>query len=356
MKTGVADVPLHYGHCPKWLFPRMVRLSKAISEIIIMEYGVDEFIQRLSNPFFFQSLGCVVGFDWHSSGLTTTLTGALKEAIEPERYGIAVLGGKGRASRNTINEIDELAETFPFSTSDIENLKKASRLSAKVDNTALQDGFQLYHHCFIVTEKAKWCVVQQGMDTESRYARRYHWISENVRSFVEEPQEAIVCDVRKKSLNMVANESGDARKTSVDIIKDNPNHLRKYFSNTLFDYLGMPKEHKIDVKNYEQLLKRFNMAYEQQPRNYEQLLGIKGMGPKTVRALALLGKLIFGAEPSWEDPVEFSWAHGGKDGFPYNVNRGMYDKSVDILNNAIQNAKIGNKEKMHAIKRLREFV
>jgi hypothetical protein len=333
----------------------MKKLGRAISEIIIFEYGKDEFIRRISDPFFFQSFACVVGYDWHSSGTTTTLTGALKEANLKE-FGIAVLGGKGKASRKTPQEIENLAEEFSFSDRKIEELKRASRLVAKVDNNALQDGFQLYHHSFIVTEEGKWAVIQQGMNLENRYARRYHWLSEKVKSFVNEPHLAICCDITGKPLNMVAEESEEARKCSVDLVKDNPIHLKKYLvpskeQKTIFKYLQMPPQHEIELKNFKPLME----AFEQQPKNYEELLLVKGIGPKSVRALALISNLVFGAEVSWREPICYSFAHGGKDGHPYPVDRKTYDKSIQILQDAIKQAKLGEKEKIEAIKRLKDF-
>lgn len=343
MKTGVADLPLHYGSCPRWLFKRMKRLGRAVSEIIIYEFGKDEFLRRISDPFFFQSFACVLGFDWHSSGVTTTVTGALKEGLGND-LGLVVLGGKGKASRKTPTEIENLETVFSFSSSKIEELKYASRLAAKVDNNCIQAGFVLYHHSFFVTEDGKWAVVQQGMSSESRYARRYHWLSEKVKSFVVEPQIAICCDIKGKALNMVAEESEECRKTSVDLVKDNPNNLKKY--------LILDERHEIDLKNFKGLMN----AYEFQPKNYEELVAVKGLGAKSIRALALVSNLVYGAEPSWRDPVKFSFSHGGKDGYPYPVDRETYDKSIGILKTAVENAKIGNKEKIFAFKRLQDFI
>jgi len=356
MRTGFADLPLHYGTCPRWLFERMVKLSRAVSEIIIHEYGKDEFLIRISDPFFFQSFACAIGFDWHSSGSSTTTLGALKTA-NLEDFGISVLGGKGKASRKTPKEIEKLSEIFSLSTTEIERLKYASKMSAKVDNTVLQDGFNLYHHSFIVSKDGKWATIQQGMRPDIQYARRYHWLSKKVKSFVNEPHLAICCDVKgNRVLNMTAKESEEARKASVDLVKDNPIHLRKYFlsptkSHRLFKYLHMPSQHEIELKNYKPL----TQAYELQPKNYEELIATKGIGPKTVRALALLSQLIFGAELSWKDPCKFSFAHGGKDGYPYPVNRKTYDSSIQILSDAIKNAQLGNREEIEAIKRLNFF-
>jgi hypothetical protein len=343
MKTGVADLPLHYGSCPKWLFPRMKKLGRAISEVAILEYGKDEFLRRVSDPFWFQALGCVLGFDWHSSGLTTTVTGALKEGLGND-MGLAVLGGKGKASKKTPQEIENLESVFSLTSQRVEELKYASRLAAKVDNNCIQAGFALYHHSFFVTEDGKWAVIQQGMNAETRYARRYHWLSEQVKNFVVEPQLAICCDVRGGALNMVAQESEESRKASVDLLKEGPESLKKY--------LLMDKKHEIDLKNYRPLMN----AYEFQPKNYEELVALKGLGARSIRALALISKLVYGAEPSWNDPVKFSFTVGGKDGFPFPVDRETYDKSIEMLKTAVQNAKIGDKEKIYAVKRLQEFI
>ncbi len=344
MRTGVADLPLHWGKSPRWLFSRMVKLGKSIAEIIILEYSKDEFLKRISDPFWFQAFACVLGYDWHSSGTTTVTTAALKEGLKSGELGIVVLGGKGKVSRKTPEEIEKLDETFSLSSSKIEKLKIASRLTAKVDNSALQDGFQLYHHSFIVSEDGKWCVIQQGMSDKTGYARRYHWLSEKVKSFVNEPHLAICCDTKGKALNMVAKESEECRKTSVDLIRDNPKNLKKY--------LLLDKKHEIDLKNFRGLIN----AYEFQPKNYEELILVRGVGPKSIRALALLSKLIYGKEPSWKDPVKFSFAHGGKDGYPYFVDKKTYDESIEILETAVENAKIGDKEKVYALKRLKDFL
>jgi len=355
MRTGYAHLPLHYGHTPKWLFEKMKKLSYEIVRIIVYEYGRDEFLRRISDPFWFQAFSCVIGFDWHSSGTTTVTCGVLKEAVSPEEFGIGITGGKGKASRKTPKEIEKIADVFSLSSKKIENLKYSSKMSAKVDNTALQDGYNLYHHVFIFTEDGKWSVIQQGLNSENRYARRYHWLSDNIESFVNEPHAAICCNEKKSCLNMVAKESEETRKTSVDLVNDNPMKLKKYFSRqkTLFDYgFSMPRNHFIELKNFQPLLN----AYEFQPKNYEELLSIKGIGPKTIRALALLSDLIYGAKPSWKDPVKYSFAHGGKDGTPYPVNKEIMEKSIEILRNGIEEAKIGNKEKLKALRRLKDFL
>ncbi len=340
MRTGVANLPLHYGKAPRWLFSRMTKLSGEIAEIIINEYGKDEFLRRLSDPFWFQAFGCVLGFDWHSSGLTTTVLGALKVSLNEKNLGIKVCGGKGATSRKTPSEIENT--DFDLSTKKIENLVKASKLSAKVDNSLIQDGFQLYHHNFIFTEKGKWAVIQQGM-SES-WARRYHWLSEDVKTFVEEPHNAIVSDTKKEDvLNLTAKESRETRQATLDLVKGK-------------NILTLPKRHEILKKDLSKRAMKFILvAHESQPKNYEELISIKGIGPKTIRALSLISDLIYGTKASWKDPVKYSFAHGGKDGIPHLIDKPIYDKNIEILRDAIENAKIGRKEKIFAIKRLSHF-
>jgi hypothetical protein len=363
-QTGIANLPLHPGHAPKWLFGRMVKLAKGMTEIMVLEYGQDEFLRRISDPFWFQAFSCVLGFDWHSSGTTTVTLGALKEALNPEETGLAVAGGKGRASRKTPQEIQKIGDLFSLPERKIESLVYSSRMSAKVDNTALQDGFNLYHHVFIFTEKGKWSVIQQGLNENSQYARRYHWLSEDVKSFVEEPHSAICSDLRQRQiLNMVARESEDARKISTDLAKENPRRIRnlilsasrsehqstlnRWFGGERPIILSMPR--KINWKV-------MNDLYDIQPKNYEELISSPGIGPSTVRALALISDLIYGKPPSWSDPVKYNYAHGGKDGVPYPIDRKTYDKSIEMLETGIREAKIGNKERIYALKRLNNFI
>jgi len=319
----------------------MKNLSGAITKIIIYEYGQDELLRRLSDPFWFQAFGCVLGFDWHSSGLTTTVCGALKEAINEEEFGIAICGGKGKASRKSPEEIIIKGEKLGLSDNNLSELIYASRMSAKVDNTCVQDGYQLYHHIFIFTERGEWSVIQQGMNNANNYARRYHWLSDNVKSFVEEP-ELIIGRKEEDVLNMVAKESREAQKTSVDIVKGTK-------------FLSLPQQHEIRELT-SRTITSLRQAYEIQPENYEELISIRGIGPQAVRALALISQLVYGAEPSWQDPVKFSFAHGGKDGVPYPVDRKTMDKNIDLLRVAVENAKIGEKEKLHAIRRLNDFI
>ena len=351
-KTGVAELPLHYGSCPRWLFSKMVNLGKVISEIIIDEFGKDEYLRRLSNPFFFQALGCVLGFDFHSSGLTITTCAALKKALNLENFGIMIAGGKGKFSRKTPDEIMEHGEKLSISTKKIEKLIYASRLSAKVDNSLIQDGYQLYHHCFILTEDGKWAVIQQGLNEKNGYARRFHWLSENVTEFINEPHNAICCNRKEENvLNMVSSLSKEGRKISLDLVRDGPKHIERCAK------LLMERKHSLTENDFsERVIQQLEKAYQIQPENYEELVALKGFGPKCIRALALISQLIYGAEIDWRDPAKFSFAHGGKDGYPRPVETELMEKNVRILNEAIKEARLNKTEKLKAIKRLKEFI
>jgi hypothetical protein len=369
-KTGLANLPLHPGKAPKWLFERMVKLSRGIFEVISYDYDKDEFLRRISDPFWFQALSCVLGFDFHSSGCTTVTCGALKEALDPTMHGFAIAGGKGKTSRKTPSEIEEIGENFSLSTSKIEDLQYSSRMAAKVDNTAIQDGHSLYHHVFIFSESGKWAVIQQGMNSATKYARRYHWLSDNVNNFILEPHDAILGEqYRKKVLDMTAKKSIDTQKTSLDLVKDSLVYLRNDWAElmrpshqrTLDEWLGKNtkiKESSVDFLSMPRTINWNTMErlYNFQPKNYEEMLSIKGVGPSTVRALALISDLIYGSKPSWKDPVKYSFAVGGKDGVPFPVDRKAMDESISILKSGIDEAKIGNEEKVKAIRRLRDFI
>lgn len=365
-RTGVTRLPLHYGRAPRWLVARMIKLADAIVTIIIDEYGRDEFLQRISDPFWFQALGCVLGYDWHSSGVTTVLTGVLKNAVKTEKHGVAVCGGKGKASRKAPNEIRLTGEKFGFSKSDVDRLVYSSKMSAKVDNTAIQAGYPLYHHAFFLSEEGKWAVVQQGMSAEDRTARRYHWLSDHVKEFVVEPHEAIVGDTKRDTvLNMTAKESEECRKASVDISKERPTkfkHLlesaRPAYQKSLRQWMPNTKDYAINILSMPRRINwnALRKAYEFQPRNYEELLSIRGVGPATVRGLALISEIIYGKPPNWKDPVKFSFAYGGKDGVPRPVDRKAMDKSIQILKEAIQSAKIDNKTKLKSLRKLRQYI
>ncbi len=364
--TGRADLPLHGGKAPRWLFRRMVDLSGAISKIIVREYGRDEFLRRITNPYWFQSLSCTIGFDWHSSGTTTTTCGALKAALDPGELGVAVLGGKGKAALRTPLEIETLGEIFSLSTSRLDMLSYASRMAAKVDNSCVQDEYQLYHHSFIVTEEGKWGVIQQGMRPETRMARRYHWLHDPGIDFIREPHQGVCCDsIGNGVLDMTAAKSEETRKISVDLINDDPEHIRRYLTPDgqtklqRFDHksMTMPRRHQVlDIDIGKEGWKTLRMAYELQPQNYEELVSLKGIGPKKLRALALVSDLVYGTEPSWEDPVKYSFAHGGKDGTPFPVDREVYDSTIRTMEEALEMAEIDERERLCALKRLHELV
>jgi len=371
-RTGFAELPLHSGKAPQWLVKRMIKLAREISTIIIDEYGREVFLQRISDPYWFQAFGCVLGYDWHSSGVTTVVTGVLKSALRPEEHGVAVCGGKGKASMRTLQEIVQVGEEFSLSTGTIERLRYSSRLSAKVDNTAIQAGYPLYHHAFFMTEDGKWAVVQQGMSLKDRTARRYHWLSNNVRRFVVEPHNAIVGDVRREIvLDMTARESDGCRERSVDVAKENPRKvarmlkaIRPSYQKSLREWI--PKGESLrDAGDYvAEFLsmpltvnwRALRRAYEFQPRDYEELLGIRGIGPATIRGLALVSEIIYGEKPSWRDPVKYSFAFGGKDGVPFPVDRRSMDASIQLLKEAVEKARIGDRERLRSLKRLRRLI
>ncbi len=357
MRTGTAHLPLHGGRAPRWLFGRMVSLSREIVRVLVEEYGPGEVLSRVSDPYWFQALGCVLGFDWHSSGLTTTTTGALKEAVKGREadLGLFVAGGKGAASRKTPAEIIAHGERHTIATP-ADHLVYASKLSAKVDNTALQDGYQLYHHAFLFTATGQWAVVQQGMSEADRYARRYHWLSSGISDFVNEPHAAVCSDRRGQLvLNMVASESEESRRASALLANEPPDKLAGELRKA--QELELPARHHIigaDIRpeSFERTLAR---AYEHPPSDFESLLATRGVGPKTIRALALIAELVYGAKASIRDPATFSFAHGGKDGVPYPVDRQTYDRSIAVLRDAVNRAKLRDREKLAALQRLTSY-
>jgi hypothetical protein len=355
VRTGTAHLPLHGGKAPRYLFDRMVKLSREISLIIAAEYGTLELMRRLADPFWFQAFGCALGYDWHSSGVTTVVCGALKEAWKPisKDMGLFIAGGKGATSRKTPGEIEGLAPELQVSPS---GLVYASRMSAKVDNNALQDGYQIYHHSFLFDRTGRWAVVQQGMNPETGWARRYHWLSESVADFVDEPHAGIISAATAQPLNLVAHESDSARQASVTLALEKPwvnlTELKK------LQKLELPAHHQVLLQDIhpDRIASTLTSAYEAQPENFEQLLGTPNVGPKTIRALALLSEVIHGAKASFRDPARFSFAHGGKDGHPYPVDRQTYDQSIHLLREAIQRAKLGERDRLDAIKRLNQLV
>jgi hypothetical protein len=355
MKTGIAHLPLHYGKAPSWLFQRMRGLSREITFFIIDVYGVDEMLRRLADPFWFQAFGCTLGFDWHSSGLTTTVCGALKEGIRgmEREVGFYIAGGKGKVSRKTPQEIEEICDQRAI---DGAPLIYASRMSAKVDSAAVQDGYQIYHHTFFFTANGSWAVVQQGMNERTKYARRYHWLSQGVKDFVCEPHWAVCCDQRNGGLNLVALESEKTRQTLTELSHEKPEFLVREGRKVAELYLQA--EHPVPGEKIrmERMERAFSQICDHSPKNFEELLGIQGVGPKSLRALSLISELIYGVQPSFKDPTRFSFAHGGKDGHPYPVEKEVYDKTIEMLKGAIEKAQVGDREKMEAIRRLRSFI
>jgi len=378
MRTGIATIPLDYGRCPAWLFNRMKRLARGITLAIIEEFGVEEFLKRLSDPIWFQSFGCVLSFDWNSSGLTTTVMGALKEGLRglENELGIFVCGGKGKTSRKTPEQIQQWGEFLNLPMEKIDKLIYASKISAKVDSSCLQDlqnPFQIYHHNLIFSKSGQWCVVQQGMATEIQKARRYHWLSSSIRDFTEEPHSGIISDIKIRPLNLTAKESKENKEISTELVKEEPKTFLKdfkiilnksnrtlikkqkirYFTlmelyNKEFYWHPVLKE-KFDLKRLE---KTIFFANSQEPENFEKLLSLKGIGPKTIRALSLVSEIIYGAKPSYEDPARYSFAHGGKDSTPFPVDRKIYDKTLEVMEKGIKKSKINLSEKQNALKRL----
>jgi hypothetical protein len=330
----------------------MVKLAREITIVIVEDFGAEEMLRRLAHPYWFQALGCVLGFDWHSSGVTTTLCGALKEGVKGlERdLGFFVAGGKGKTSRKTPAELESWGDRLSL---DASPLVYASRMSAKVDSAGVQDGYQLYHHTFLFTPQGSWAVVQQGMNEKNRYARRYHWLGEGVADFVNEPHSAILSEARGQALNMVAEESAPARDTVAEVVKDEkPEKLLIELKR--IKTLDLPARHHLIVEDLhpDSLSKIILSAYERQPQDFEHLLGLSGVGAKTIRALSLISELVYGVAPSYRDPARYSFAHGGKDGIPYPVDKATYDQSIELLRRAIRRTKLGLSEKNQAMGRL----
>lgn len=350
-RSGTADLPLHYGHVPKWLSERMSRLGLAVTEAIITEYGTVEVLKRLSDPFWFQSLGAVMGMDWHSSGITTSVMGALKSSINPlsKELGLYICGGKGKSSRQTPQELLYYSDRNGLNGAE---LVRCSKLSAKVDNTALQDGFQLYMHSFVVNTDGLWSVVQQGMQDGSGTARRYHWHSSSMQSFVDDPHTAICGQNQGRILNMVAKVALPARDAMLAMTAENPARILAEVQ-----HLVLPKHHEVKAKDVD--LKRLGamlwLTQENQPADFEELLLLQGMGPRTLQSMALVSEVIYGAPSRFSDPARFSFAHGGKDGHPFPVPVKVYEETISVLSKAVQLAKIGQADKMQAIQKLGEL-
>jgi uncharacterized protein len=347
-RSGSADLPLHYGYVPKWLYERMAKLGLAITESIVGEYGKKEFLSRLSDPFWFQSFGAVMGMDWHSSGITTSVMGALKRAVNPhsKELGIYICGGKGKFSKQAPQELIGVGEQTGLNA---QELVRHSKLSAKVDNTAIQDGFQLYTHNFIVSNEGDWSVVQQGMREGDSMARRYHWHSAQVHSFVEEPHAAICGANQGQILNLTAMEAGTSRNGILSISQEKPELMMQEIQQ-----LVMPSHHNVTSKDVD--LRRLGsilwVAHEAQPKDFEELLLLEGVGPRTVQSLSLVSEVIHGTPSRFKDPARFSFAHGGKDGHPFPVPTKTYDEVISTLQKAVHKAKIGQTEKADALNKL----
>jgi uncharacterized protein len=353
MKTGSASLPLHGGRAPAWLFQRMAQLAPAIVEAIVIDRGPAAVLARLSDPHWFQAFGCVLGFDWHSSGVTTTVCGALKEGLAGREadIGIHVAGGKGRASLKTPRELLDIGARAGL---DGAALAHTSRLTAKIDSAAVQDGYQLYHHTFFVTRAGEWAVVQQGMRDSDATARRYHWLGSTVTDMVCEPHAAIASEQpAQHMLNLVAAESTATRAASTSFAAEPPAVTAKEIARAIS--LELPRRHWVDIErdiNPRHLKTVLLNTYEAAPHDFETLLAVRGVGPAALRALSLISELLYGAPASTRDPARFSFAHGGKDGFPYPVATAVYDDSIDWLRTALDRARIGSTDRLHALRRL----
>ena len=347
-RSGTADLPLHGGRVPPWLASRMAELGTAIAEQVILNYGQSEFLTRLSDPFWFQAYGAVMGMDWHSSGITTSVLGALKRGMNPRfsEIGLMVCGGRGRHSVRTPDELRAFSQKTGL---DGDALARTSRLTARIDNNAVADGFQLYLHSFVITQSGEWAVVQQGMNPDSHLARRYHWHSSTVRDFVSAPHTAIVGQPQGEILNLVDVRAKKAQRALLTIAKEpvtsSLNEARK---------LVMPMHHEVRAKDVD--LKRLGavlaVAHEQELQDFASLLLVDGLGPRTLQSLALIAEVVHGAPARFSDPARFSFAHGGKDGHPFPVPLKTYDESLRVLRRSLEAARLGHTEKLEGFRRL----
>ncbi len=376
-RTGSAYLPLHGGRAPRWLFTRMADLAGVISDIIVEEEGETALLERISDPYWFQAFSCVLGYDWHSSGTTTVTMAALRQGFRDKGLEMTVAGGKGIWSKKAPEMIEKAADWMDLSEEDVQGLQYASRMTAKVDNALLQDGFDLYHHAFVLTGKGDWAVIQQGMSDTAGYARRYHWSSNTTDRFVVEPHSGIAGPGSSEStvLDMTSTGSDGARRTTVDMIGDGIDKLRREYSSILspgqmsldrwsedtmndvpvsadragsgLDLTELRMPRKVNWR----ALRELNAIG---PGEYEQVAAFPGIGPGTIRALTLISELVYGAPAMWSDPVRHSFAFGGKDGVPYPVDRKRMDRAVIELEGALDEARLGNAEKMKAVARLKD--
>jgi uncharacterized protein len=366
-RTGSADLPLHGGRVPAWLAERMARLGRVIAEAIVIEYGRPEFLRRLSHPFWFQSFGAVMGMDWHSSGITTSVLGALRRGLSPVEHelGVYVCGGRGKHSRQTPDQLHAVGDRTGL---DGGALARASRLVAKVDSAAVQDGFQLYLHGFVVTTEGAWTVVQQGMRAETRTARRYHWRSEDLRSFVDEPHAAIEGPPAGLIVNLVDRRAERARAAQLALVRAGAQEWRAVLrelarlarhpepATPLLPHLVMPAHHDVTAEDVvpRRIAGALAAAHERMPEDFAELLLVPGVGARTVFALAQVAEVLHGAPSRFSDPARFSLAHGGKDGHPYPVPLTVYDQTLAVLRKAVDRAKLGQDDKLAALRRLDE--
>jgi hypothetical protein len=351
-RSGFADLPLHGGRVPQWLAERMTRLGAAITEVIIRDYGPSAFLSRLSDPFWFQALGAVMGMDWHSSGVTTSVMGALKRGLGPraDELGLYICGGRGRFSRNTPQELRALADRRGF---DGEALVRTSRLTARIDNNAIADGFQIYLHCFVMTSTGEWSVVQQGLNEQTAMARRYHWHSSSVRDFTVEPHTGIVGENQGLIMNLVDSQAKPAQAALLEIAHDKPERAIEAAR-----HLQMPRHHDVRPPNVD--LKRLGAvlatAYDRELRDFAELLLLEKLGPRTLQSLAMIAEVVHGAPTRFSDPARFSFAHGGKDRHPFPVPLKTYDKAIDYLRISLDAARLGDRDKLDGFRRLNQFV
>lgn len=347
-RSGHADLPLHNGKVPRWLSERMSLLGRAITEAVIIEYGKSEFIKRMSDPAWFQSLGCVLGMDWHSSGITTSVMGALKSSLNPisHELGIHICGGRGKHSRKTPDELLHIAQKTGLNGNE---LVKSSRLTAKVDNTAIQDGFQIYLHSFIVSDEGEWAVVQQGMNGTSGYARRYHWHSKNLKSYTEEPHQFIYGKNQGQILNLTHQEAKETKKSILKITAEHPDRMIREIKKIKLPAHHDVRQKDVDIKRLGTILA---LAQDLPTQSFEELLLLQGLGPRTLQSLTLVSEVIYGTPSRFSDPARFSFAHGGKDGHPFPVPINIYDESIEVLSKAVEKARLSESDKLKSIKAL----
>jgi uncharacterized protein len=351
-RSGFADLPLHGGRVPIWLAQRMTRLGAGITEAIVYDYGTSGFLSRLSDPFWFQALGAVMGMDWHSSGITTSVMGALKRGLAPRanELGLYICGGRGRFSRNTPGELRLLGERKGF---DADALVRTSRLTARIDNNAIADGFQIYLHNFLVTANGEWAVVQQGLNDQTGMARRYHWHSASVQDFVAEPHTGIVGENQGTIMNLVDANARPVQTALLEIAHERPEKTLQAARR-----LRLPAHHEVREKDVD--LKRLGavlaVAYERDLHDFAELLLLEKLGPRTLQSLALVAEVVHGAPSRFADPARFSFAHGGKDGHPFPVPLKTYDESLNVLRTALDTARVGDNEKLEGFRRLNRFV